>query len=62
MPGARQGERADASLTSSTRFIGLDPFVWSNNTMRVVARNISGSTFDLGAATLSVAVIKRRVP
>jgi hypothetical protein len=30
--------------------------------VRVLARNISGSTFDLGAATLSVAVTKRRIP
>jgi len=27
-----------------------------------MARNISGATFDLAAATLSVAVAKRRVP
>ena len=60
--GARQGDRAEASLASSTRFIELDAFVWSNNTVRVLARNVSGSTFDLGAATLSVAVTKRRTP
>jgi hypothetical protein len=30
--------------------------------VRVMARNISGSAFDLGAATLSVAVTKRRIP
>jgi hypothetical protein len=36
--------------------------VWSNNTVRVMARNISGATFDLAAATLSVVVTKRRVP
>ena len=60
--GARQGDRAEASLVSSTRFIELDAFVWSNNTVRVLARNVSGSAFDLGAATLSVAVTKRRVP
>jgi hypothetical protein len=29
---------------------------------RVLARNISGSSFDLGTATLSVAVMKRRIP
>jgi hypothetical protein len=62
VPGARQGDRADASLASSTRFIELDAFVCSNNTVRVLARNISGATFDLGAATLSVAVTKRRIP
>ena len=35
---------------------------WSNNTVRVLARNISGSAFDLGAATLSLAATKRRMP
>jgi hypothetical protein len=29
--------------------------------VRVMARNISGATFDLAAATLSVGVVKRRV-
>ena len=60
--GARQGDRAEPSLGSSTRFIELDAFVWSDNTARVMARNVSGGAFDLGAATLSVAVTKRRVP
>ena len=60
--GARQGDRAEASLASSTRFIELDAFVWSNNTVRVLARNISSSAFDLRAATLSVTVTKRRIP
>jgi hypothetical protein len=60
--GARQGDRADASLASSTRFIELDTSVWSNNTVRVLARNISGAAFDVSAATLSVAVTKRRIP
>jgi hypothetical protein len=62
VPGARQGDRAEASLASSTRFIELDAFVLSNNTVRVLARNVSGAVFDLGAATLSVAVTKRRIP
>jgi hypothetical protein len=62
VPGARQGDRAEASLASSTRFIELDAFTWSNNTVRVMARNASGAAFDLGAATLSVAVTKRRLP
>jgi hypothetical protein len=62
VPGARQGDRAEASLTSSTRFIELDAFTWTNNTVRVMARNVSGAAFDLGAATLSVAVMKRRIP
>ena len=60
--GARQGDRAEASLASSTRLIELDAFTWSNNTVRVMARNVSGGAFDLGAATLSVAVTKRRLP
>ena len=59
--GARQGDRAEASLASSTRFIELDAFAWTNNTVRVLARNISGAAFHLGVATLSVAVTKRRV-
>ncbi len=59
--GARQGDLASASLVSSTRFIELDAAVWSNNTVRVMARNISGATLDLAAATLSVGVVKRRV-
>jgi hypothetical protein len=60
--GTRQGDRAEASLASSTRFIELDAFTWSNNTVRVLARNVSGSIFDLSAATLPVAVTKRRIP
>ena len=59
--GARQGDGAEASLASSTRFIELDATAWSNNTVRVLARNMSGASFDLGAATLSVAVTKRRI-
>jgi hypothetical protein len=62
VPGARQGGRAEASLASSARFIELDTFAWGNNTIRVMARNVSGGAFDLGAATLSVAVTKRRIP
>jgi len=61
--GCRQGDLAEAALASSTRFIELDAAAWTNNTVRVMARNISPSaTFDLGPATLSVAVTKRRVP
>jgi len=52
--GARAGDLASASLVSSTRFIELDAAVWSNNTVRVMARNISAATFDLAAATLAV--------
>lgn len=60
--GARAGALAQASLVSSTRFIEPEAAVWSNNSVRVMARNISGATFDLAAATLSVGVVKRRVP
>jgi hypothetical protein len=60
--GARAGDLVSASLLSSTRFIEFDAAMWSNNTVRVMARNISGATFDLAAATLSVGVLKRRVP
>lgn len=62
VPGARQGDRAEASLASSTRFVEVDAFTPSNNAVRVMARNISGGAFDLGSATVSVAVMKRRVP
>ncbi len=58
--GARAGDMASASLASSPRFVELDAAVWSNNTMRVMKRNISAATFDLAATTLSVAVAKRR--
>jgi hypothetical protein len=61
--GSRQGDLAQASLANSTRFIELDATAWSNNTVRVMARNISPTaTFDLPSTTLSVAVTKRRVP
>ena len=60
--GARQGDLAYTALASSTRFIELDAAAWSNNTVRVVARNISGATFDLGDATLAVQVTKRWIP
>jgi len=46
----------------SPRFIHLAASAWTNNTVRVMARNISGATFDLAATTLSVEVVKRRVP
>lgn len=54
MNEARAGDLAQASLVSSTRSIELDAAMWSNNTVRVMARNISAATFDLTAATLSV--------
>ncbi len=53
---------AQASPVSSTRFIDLTVFALTDNTVRVMASNISGATFDLAAATLSVQVVKRRIP
>ena len=62
VPGARVGDLAEASLATSSRFFDLDATAWSNNTVRVLARNVSNTTIDLAAATLSVQVTKRRVP
>jgi hypothetical protein len=59
---ARAGELAPAAPVSSTRLVELDAEMRSNNTMRVMARNICAATFDLAAATRSVEVMKRRVP
>jgi hypothetical protein len=41
--------------------IVLDCHVWSNDKVRVTARNVSLSTVDLRAAGLSVQVVKRKV-
>jgi hypothetical protein len=60
--GARVGDLAQASLAVSSRFLELDASAWSNNTVRVLARNVSNTTIDLAAATLSLKVTKRRVP
>ena len=62
VPGARRGDYADASLDTSSIAFVLDCHVWSNNSVRVTARNVSASTVDLAAAALSVQVVKRRVP
>lgn len=62
VPGARRGDFADASLDTSSIAFVLDCHVWSNNSVRVTARNVSASTVDFAAATLSVHVTKRRVP
>lgn len=61
VPGARQGDFADASLDFSSIASVLDCHVWSNNSVRVTARNVSASTVDLAAATLSVQVTKPRI-
>jgi hypothetical protein len=60
--GARVDDLAHASLATSSRFFELDATAWSNYTVRVLARSVSNTTIDLGAATLSVQVTKRRVP
>jgi hypothetical protein len=52
-PGARRGDLADASLDTSSITFVLDRHVWSNNSVRVTARNVSASTVDLAAAPLS---------
>jgi hypothetical protein len=62
VPGARRGDFADASLDTSRIAFVLDCHVWSNNSVRVTAGNVSASTVDLAAAALSVQVLKRRVP
>ena len=61
VPGARRGDFADASLDTSSIAFVLDCHVWSNNSVRVTARNVSASTVDLVAAALSVQVTKRRL-
>jgi len=61
VPGARRGDFADASLDTSSIAFVLDCHVWSNNSVRVTARNVSASTVDLASAALSVQVVKRRV-
>ena len=60
--GVLVGDLAQASLTTSSRFFKLDATAGSNNTVRVLARNVSNTAIDLTVATLSVQVTKRRVP
>ncbi len=62
VPGARRDDFAESSLDTSSIAFVLDCHVWSNNSVRVTARNVSASTVDLAAAPLSVQVVKRRVP
>ena len=40
----------------------MDATGWSNNTVRALVRNVSNTTIDLAAATLSIQVTKRRLP
>ncbi len=60
--GARRGDFADASLDTSSSAFVLDCHVWSNNSERVTARNVSASRVDLAAAPLWVQEVKRRLP
>ena len=60
VPGARRSDFADASLDTSSIAFVLDCHVWSNNSVRVTARNVGASTVDLAAAPLAVQVVKRR--
>ena len=59
--GARVGDLAQASLATSSRFFELDATAWSNNTVRMLARNVSNTTIDVGPATLSLQVTNLRV-
>jgi len=59
--GARRGDFADASLDTSSIAFVFDCHVWSNNSVRVRARNVSASTVDLDPAPLAVGVVKRRI-
>ena len=58
--GARRGDFADASLDTGSIAFVLDCHVWSNDKVRVTARNVSLSNVDLPAAALHVQVVKRR--
>jgi hypothetical protein len=60
--GARAGDLASASLVSSTRFIELDAAVWSNNTVRVMARASPRRRSIWRRRRCRVEVTKRQVP
>lgn len=60
VPGARRGDFAEATLDTSSIAFVLDCHVWSNNSVRVTACNVSASTMDLAVAPLAVQVVKRR--
>lgn len=57
----RRGDFADAPLDISSIASVLVCHVSSNNSVRVMARNVSASTVELVAAPLSDQVVKRRV-
>jgi hypothetical protein len=59
--GCRQGDLVDAALASSTLMVKFDAAAWTNNTVRVKARNIlPAAIFGLAKTTLSVVEAKRR--
>lgn len=60
--GARRGDFADASRDTRSIAFVLDCHVWSNNSVRVTAVNVSASTVDLAAEPLAVQRMRRRVP
>ena len=62
LPGARRGDFADVSLDTCSIAFVLDCHVWSNNSVRVTARNVSAATVDLATVPLAVQLTKRRVP
>ncbi len=59
--GARRGDFAHASLDSSSIALLLDCHVWSNNSVRVLARNVIASTVDFAGAPLALQVTKWRL-
>jgi hypothetical protein len=59
--GARRGDYADASLDSSSIAFVLNCQVWSNNSVRLTARNLSASAVDLLRAPLFVRATKRQI-
>lgn len=61
VPGACQGDFAGVSLDTSSIAFVLDCHVWSNNSVRMTARNVSASTVALAAAPMAVQVMKRRI-
>jgi hypothetical protein len=55
-----EARAGDLAQVSSRRFTEPVAALWSNNTVRVMARDNSAATFELPAATLSVGVTDRR--
>ena len=61
LPGLRRGNFTDASLDTSSIAFVLDFHLWSNDKVRVTARNVNLLKVDLPAAALHVRVVKRWV-